>query len=197
MVIGLGATVLARSPWLGPFLCLVTRFSDRFFTVRNARLDRAQSTLIHEGSFEINPHSQRDVDALRTFSASFVPMLLGPAVFALIVRFAVGESADLRGVYLLVLGFFLLCQLAIHYRHARTWYLFKAVTPFTSGKIETPKGASLRASVFEFVCFAALYLAIYAVTGSFFVLGGVLGCVTIAGIHYRIARRHPLVRLEA
>lgn len=197
MIESLGATLLARSFWLGPALCLATRFSDRLMTVHNARLYKAQTQIAVDGSFEINPRSQADIDALRIFSVRFVPMLFAPAVCAVIFRLAEQWDADFSAVYLGVLGMFLLKQLAIHIGHARTWYLFKVSLPFMCGSLETPRGVELRASAFKFLNFAVLFLAIYGVTDSFFVLGGACGCTVMAVSHHGLARGYPLQHASA
>lgn len=197
MLASLGAATLARSFWLGPALCLLTRWSDRFLTVRNARLYKAQTKIAFEGSFEINPHSQADVDALRVMSRRFISMLLLPPACALLVWLIAHHDAAVTGEYLLVLGFFLLTQAAIHVTHLRTWYLFKVLLPCVPARTRTPRAVALRASAFQYAMFGALFASIFAVTSSCFVLGGVMGCATLAGVHYRLARQFPLQPIAA
>lgn len=189
MVIQLGANVLMRSTWIGALLCLVLRFTDRFLTVVRARLYRQQDKFVVEGSYEINPRSQKDVDALRIVSPGFIRLLLLPPATVLAVRFYAGSQASLLILYLFVLGFFLLAQLAIHLQHVNSLYSFKAAVPYWRGHIEYPRQVAVRGSAVWFVTFALLFVVVFVVTGSLFVLGGALGCATMAALHFRLSLR--------
>ena len=182
------ADVLFTSLWVGPLLCFALWLSDYELTVIVARLYKAQDKVVFQGSYELNPHTQSDVDALRRigFRILFKPLYM--AILVALVG-AIFKSGNARsGPYALVLGAFVLAQLAIHVRHFQNWYSFSQVIPASKGHLEYPRG--LRSSALQLVLFAALFVVLYVVTGSLFIFGGAVMCCVNAMIHYRLALKH-------
>jgi len=62
--------------WPGMLVWTLLYISDYALTITCARLYRSQETVIIEGSYEITPFFQRDINSLRVVSPRFVFALL-------------------------------------------------------------------------------------------------------------------------
>ncbi len=183
--------------WFGPAVWAVLYVSDYASTIACARLYRAQDKVVFEGSYEITPIFQADVDALRRVSPRFVGFLLGSTAYLSWLSYATAKWG-LRDAYWLVLGALVLLEMTIHLRHVRNWYLFSRLSApgGPQGRIEYPRAGMLRASAVEFLSFTVLYACLSLATGSVFILGGVLTCGSSSIGHYRLARRHEAKALD-
>ena len=175
--------------WAGPLLWACVYVSDYYLTLACARLYRAQDKVVFEGSYEITPYFQADVDALRAVSPRFVLALVFNMAVLLFLRGIAGPGSGLVGAYQFVLGGLLLSQATVHKRHLSNWYLFSRGIAAVKGRLEYPRGILLRSSAFELLLFAALYAGIFVMTMSLFVLGGSITCAVLSLKHYRLARR--------
>ncbi len=175
------------SVWLGPLLWMALYASDYFLTIACARMYQAQDKVVFEGSYEITPLFQADVNALRRLSPRFVVALLASTGYVAVVQRIAGSMPWL---YLSVLGAMVLTELTIHIRHFRNWFLFRNGTSLIQGRLAYPRGLMLRMSAFELLMFAGLYLILFLATGSLFVLGGAVATGVLSLGHYRFARRH-------
>lgn len=175
------------SAWLGPLLWVALYTSDNCLTIACARLYHAQDKIAFEGSYEITPLWQRDVNALRRLSPRFVIALIASTGYVVLVQQIAREMPSL---YLGVLGALVLVQLTIHIRHIRNWSMFK-YGPFSiQGRVVYPRGFMLRMSALELFTFATLYAILFLATESPFILGGALASGVLSLTHYRLAQRH-------
>ena len=184
-----GFEELLTTAWLGPMLWAAIYVSDYTLTVACARLYRAQDHIVFEGSYEITPMFQADIDGLRKFSRRFLVALIVSTAYLWLVRSVTVSLAD-HTIYAGVLGAMLLIQATVHIRHLRNWFLFSKGADLIHGRLTYPRRFLLTVSAFELTLFAALYLSLALVTSSVFVLGGGLACGVLAINHYRLARRH-------
>ncbi len=166
--------------------------SDYSLTLACARLYRARVSdkIVFEGSYEITPHFQSDIDSLRIFSPRFVgALLLGGAWLVLVWRLSV-ESQP--GLFQFVLGAMIASQLAVHVRHLRNLSLFRliAYTDTIRGRIEYSRSSMLQMSSIELLAFSGLYVLLFVFTQSWFVVGGAVACLSIALKHWRLSRTH-------
>src|SRR5215469_7294773 len=100
--------------------------SDYTLTIACARLYRRQETIVFEGSYEITPFYQRDIDSLRVVSPRFVFVLcltLGMLAFLWILN----EQSPAPELYQFTLGCLIVVQLAIHIRHLSNLFLFRSI----------------------------------------------------------------------
>jgi hypothetical protein len=82
-------------------------------------------------------------------------------------------SQSVPEMYSFALGAMILVQFAIHMRHFRNLFLFRAArSDAVRGRIEYSRRVILRSSSFELVEFSGLFFALFAFTHSWFVLGG-------------------------
>jgi hypothetical protein len=184
--------------WLGPLAWAFLYVSDYALTIACARLYLGQDRIAFEGSYEITPVFQRDVNALRRISPRFLAILVASTAYLAWLSLAT-ERWDFRGPYRFTLGGLLLTELMVHMRHLRNWFLFRWALGVNGvrGRLEYPRGVLLRTSALEVFLFTLLYGFLCLVTGDVFVLGGALACAVLAGNHYRLARRHDASRLKA
>lgn len=109
-----------ESPWPGLILWVALFVSDYAFTIAGARTYRAHEKIVFEGSVEITPLYQADVDELRRVSPRFlsVPVLIAALIWLMwqVTELTVGYSE----AYPFFLGMFIGLQVAVHIRHSRT-----------------------------------------------------------------------------
>jgi len=184
---------LVNTPWPGLLLWSALYASDYWFTLTCARMYRrgASDHIVIEGSFEITPFYQRDIDTLRAWSPRFLTMLSLSTLFLWTVWGWSARDFD-RGFYLMVLGSLLLIEFVVHIRHLRNWFLFRAILlrGGIRGRIEYSRRVALALSALEIFAFAGLFAVTFLFTGSPFVLGGALSCAVLAIQHLRLARKH-------
>jgi len=190
--------MIAEPFWLGAGIWACLYVSDNLLTITCARLYRRQDKIVFQGSYEITPFFQADVNALRSMSPRFTAMLVASTAYLAWLSY-VSAKWGLQGAYALALGALILTQLTVHIRHLRNWFLFRKATAPSGlvGRLEYSRGLLLRASTLELLLFSGLYVCIFLVTHHLFVLGGVLACLGLALNHYRLARRHDAAQLKA
>jgi hypothetical protein len=161
-------------------------------TLITARLyaTRAKQKIVIEGSFELNPLFQQDVDSGRIVSRRWV---IGMAVLIALVSvlWYLTRDAGWPQAYLFVVGGMLFLQLAVQTRHLRNWFLFTTALGEDGirGRIEYPRSVVLSQSAFEFLVFGALYAVAYLATQSVLLLGGTVTCLGIATKQYLLRRQ--------
>lgn len=182
------------SPWPGLILWIALYTSDFTMTMICARLYQrgASEKIGFQGSYEITPYYQRDVDALRLFSPRFLLAMLATCAIQAILWFVTMRAQVVPQAYLLALGMMVTIQLTIHVRHIRNLFLFRAVLADDQikGRIEYGRGTMLRLSAVELYAFSGLYTILFAITVSWFTLGGAVICAVTAMKHRALASKH-------
>ncbi len=123
--------------WPGMVVWSLLYISDYALTIACARLYRAQQTILFEGSYELTPFYQRDIDSLRVVSPRFVFILLltlGMLGFLWILN----QQSAAPELWQFMLGYLIIIQLAVHTRHLRNLFLFRSInnTNLVHGRIE-------------------------------------------------------------
>jgi hypothetical protein len=177
--------------WPGMAFWGLLYISDYTLTIACARLYGRQEIIVFEGSYEITPFFQRDINSLRIVSPRFVFILLltlGSLGFLWILN----ESSPAPELWQFVLGALIGTQLAVHMRHFRNLVIFRAInhTELVRGHIEYGRSVVLRASSWEWFAFSGLFLTLFAFTRSWFILGGAVACFSLGAKHRRLAHRH-------
>jgi hypothetical protein len=117
------------SMWPGLLVWVVLYTSDYLLTLAGARLYHAgvRETIVFQGSYELTPYYQDDVDSLRVFSPRFVLALaVTTLLLGVIWQLSLGVISY-PPAYLVGFGGLVLLELAIHVRHVRNLFLFRAV----------------------------------------------------------------------
>jgi hypothetical protein len=177
---------LARSDGLGPSVYLRLRGDHN---VRPALSRRGCEKLVLEGSYEITPFFQRDIDSLRRISPRFVAMLFVTSGLLAFVWFLSAQSVP--ELYVFMSGSMILLELTVHTRHLRNLFMFHAMSKSdcVRGRIEYSRPFLLRMSSNELFVFSGIYLPLFAFTQSWFVLGGATSCLSAAIKHRQLARK--------
>ncbi|MGC2530032.1 MAG: hypothetical protein WA639_19970 [Candidatus Acidiferrum sp.] len=179
------------SLWLGLTIWSLLYVSDYAFTIVCARLYRSgvNEKIVFEGSFELNPVFQRDIDSLRLISPRFLLMLLITGLLLTLMWLLDQQSAP--QFYEFVLGCMILLELAIHVRHMRNLFMFRMFvkSDCVRGRIEYSRPLILKMSSYELFIFSGLFLMLFVFTPSWFLLGGVSSCCLTAIKHRALARR--------
>jgi hypothetical protein len=180
-------------PWLGLAMWAALYTSDLVFTMTCARLYQqgAREFVVFEGSFEITPYYQDDVDRLRLFSPRFFAALALTCALQAAIWYLTMRALILPDLYLFALGAMVLVELTIHIRHVRNLFLFRALLADhgIKGRLEYPRPIMLRLSAMEIVSFSILYAVLFVVTTNWFLLGGAVACLSLAINHRNLARR--------
>jgi hypothetical protein len=182
---------LATSPWPGAILWILLYVSDYYLTIYSARGMKEIGHFKHEGSFELTPQYQKDIDALKPVSKRHLILL---AVYTLIIFLLWWLCADLIGIpliFTLYLGMFLLLEVAVHFRHLRNVFLIREVRKNggVDGEVTYRKWFSYKLSAFELYLFSVLYLIVAFVTYSPFFLGGAIMCFGTGLKHSRLSKK--------
>ena len=182
---------LATSPWSGVILWIILYTSDYYLTLYSARGFREIGHFQFEGSFELTPQYQNDIDNLQPVSKLHLALLVAYSLLILAVWWITRLSAFLEWAYPLYLGMFLLMEVAIHLRHLRNVALVREVrrSGGVEGEIRYKKWFSYRISAAEIYIYATLFLLIALLTYSLFFFGGAIMCYAMGLRHSRMAKK--------
>src|SRR5512133_2935631 len=99
---------LASNPWYGIILWIVLYTSDYYLTLYSARGFREIGYIQFEGSFELTPKYQKDIDALKPFSKRHLVALILSSLFLALLWWLTRYNFYFELAYPLFLGMFLL-----------------------------------------------------------------------------------------
>lgn len=182
---------LATSPWRGVVLWIILYISDYYLTIYSARGFREIGHFQFEGSYELTPQFQKDVDALKPVSARHIAMLVLCSIVILLLWWVIADLLARPWLYNLYLGLFLLVEVAVHLRHLRNVFLIREIRRHggVEGQISYRKWFSYRVSAFEFYLIGMLFLIVTVLSFSSFFLGGALVCFGTGLKHGRLAKK--------
>jgi hypothetical protein len=168
---------------------------DYVLTLRGARLLRGDAGrhLVFHGGYELTPLYRQDVATLRSFSPRFVIALVIVALLILFEWLITHVPGRPNPLFEGFLGFILLMQAAVHFRHLRNLRTLGDASRSAGvrGQIEYSRWFSFRASAVEILEFAGLFALIALLTERWFFVGGALGCALLAVGHWQLSRREP------
>ena len=182
---------LAASPLPGLILWAVLYISDYYLTIYSARGFREIGHFQFEGSYELTPQFQADVDALKRISARHIALLVLCSILIVTLWWVIVRLLALPWLYNLYLGLFLLVEVAVHLRHLRNVFLIREIRRHggVEGQISYRKWFSYRVSAFEFYSIGTLFLMVAVLSFSSFFLGGALVCFGTGLKHSRLAKK--------
>jgi len=184
---------LLQNQWLIMLAWGLVYLSDYYLTIYSARLfqNEMKEQIAFEGSFELTPMFQKDVDGLRLMSTNFLwrwvlSILSIPLIWWLSTWFI-----SLPFFFYFFLGALFLREIPVHFRHIRNIALvhFTRSGAAFHGKIVYSRWFSLRLSAVEFFSFALFFLAITAGWGSWFFFGGAVSCLWVGLQHWAWSRK--------
>jgi hypothetical protein len=181
---------LTLSPWPGLFFWTLIYLSDYWLTVKVARMYRANPHFEFEGSLELTPQFEKDVDALKPISRRHI-ILLVITNLILLILWGLFAWAEYTPAFALFLGMFILMEVGVHLRHVRSYFMLAQDQSKggLEGKVYYRRWFVFGNSAFEFFSLAMLFLLTAVLTYSLFFTGGALACLSLAYNHYRHYRR--------
>jgi hypothetical protein len=182
---------LSTSPIPGVILWIVLYMSDYYLTIYSARGFREVGHFQFEGSFELTPQFQKDIDALKPVSKRHIILLVLFSLLIVLIWWLTKHLLFFPWTYLLYLGMFLLLEVAVHLRHLRNVSLIREIRKGggAEGQISYKKWFSYRISASEFYLHSVLLLLFAVLTYSPFFLGGAIMCFGTGFKHSRLAKK--------
>ena len=182
---------LASSPWPGVILWVILYVSDYYLTIYSARGFREIGHFQFEGSFELTPQYQKEIDALKPVSKLHITLLILYGLLIVFIWWFTRLFLYFPWTYLLYLGMFLCLEIGVHLRHLRNVSLIRESrrNGGVDGQISYRKWFTYRISASEFYAFSALFLIISVLSYSTFFLGGAIMCLGTGFKHSRLARK--------
>jgi hypothetical protein len=189
-------TLLTTSPVYGVILWIILYTGDYYLTIHSARGFREIGHFQFEGSFELTPQYQKDIDALRPISKLHIMLLITYGVLIVFIWWLTSLYPFFQWLYLFYLGMLLLVEVAVHLRHLRNIFLIREVrnNGGMEGQISYQRWFTYQVSANELYLISALFLIVAILTYSTFFLGGALMCYGTGFKHARLARK---TRLDA
>jgi hypothetical protein len=195
---------LATSPIPGVVLWVILYISDYYLTIYSARGFREIGHFQFEGSFELTPQYQKDINALKPVSKLHLTLLVLYSLLIIFIWWFTRLLIYFPWTYLLYLGMFLLLEVAVHLRHLRNISLIREIRKNggVDGQISYRKWFTYRISASEFYTFSALFLIIAVLSYSTFFLGGAIMCFGTGFKHSRLAKNaksnpSPAIKAQA
>jgi hypothetical protein len=190
---------LSTSPLPGVILWVILYISDYYLTLYAARGFREIGYFKFEGSFELTPQYQKDIDALKPVSKRHILWLVLSSLLIVFIWWFTKHLLFFPWTYLLCLGMFLLLEVAVHLRHLRNISLIREIRKGggVEGEIRYRKWFSYRISASELYLYAALFLIFAVLTYSTFFLGGAIMCFATGIQHSRLAKKAKMTAQAA
>jgi hypothetical protein len=184
---------LAEHLWLALILWWVVYIADYYLTIYGAILYHSslKEHIVFEGSFELTPYFQEDIDTLRHFSPRFIRALVLSSILIGLLWFLAVKVINFPHLFSFVMGGLLLRELAIHLRHGRNLVLSRLArgTAGLRGRVEYSRWVILNLSAFDLWSYGGLFLLLGLATRSWFILGGALSCLVTGWQHWRWSRK--------
>ena len=175
--------------------------SDYCLTIIGARfyLAMAREHTLVEGSYELTPIFQKDVNALRLFSPQFWIRWISSLLIILLAWLVFVLYAHLPEIFSILGGGLILREVVVHMRHGRNLFLFVSARNAQAwrSRIQYPRWLTLKMSAFEFFEFAILFTALALVVQEWFFVGGGLSCLLTGRQHWALGRAAQLASNHA
>lgn len=189
---------LTTNPWYGVILWMMLYTSDYYLTIYSGRGFREIAHFQFEGSFELTPQYQKDIDNLRPVSRLHLILLFAYSLLLLVIWWITRTAPfgiDLAWAYPFYLGMLLLVEVAIHLRHLRNVMLIREVRKNggIEGQVMYKRWFSYRNSANELYIYASLFLLVALLTYSLFFFGGAVMCYGTGFKHNRLAHKTRLI----
>lgn len=186
--------LLVENLWISLTVWAILFISDYYFTIYGAYLYQtyARQYMVFEGSYELTPYYQNDINNLRRVSPRFLLMLSLSIIFLIILWFLSVKFLDIPWLFSFVMGALILSEVAIHIRHIRNVYLFgltRKTENGLKGHIEYRRWVILKSSAVELASFSVLFLLGFLISNSWFFLGGTVRCLILGLNHLKLARK--------
>ena len=192
---------LYQSPvWL-LILWTLVYIGDYALTIISARLYRQINHIIeYEGSYELTPQFQEDINALRLVSPRFVIALILSWLLLGIGWLVFAFWFNMHGLFAMIYGVVMVREAVIYLRHMRNLALFRALVKDASGlegQMLYKRWLIYQSSARELWNSGVLFLILAVWVNSYFLLGGAISLVITGYQHWRMGKKAEVVPAEA
>jgi hypothetical protein len=166
--------------------------TDYYLTIISARhhRDYLSAYISYDGSFELTPKFQKDVDSLKLFSPQFLVRWFLSILIIYFLWWLSIKVLQLPQIFYFLIGALILREVVTHLRHLRNLSVYYfAGNGGIKGKIDYSRPFVLKLSAAEFLSFSFVYLVFAIFFNSWFFLGGTLGCLVVAIQHWRLSQK--------
>lgn len=174
-------------------LWVVLYSADYYLTLWGNRLRNqyGKEHIAFEGSYELNPIYQRDIDGMVKLSPRFIWALFGYAIILILIWWLAREL-DFPETFTLAVGMLVGMESAVIATHIQNITVFSAMkTPgAVEGKVKYARWVSLRIAGRNFAYWSLAYLLLFLLTGNWLLLGGTLSCAAVFLRFWRMERKH-------
>ncbi len=166
---------------------------DYYFTILGVKGQKkyVSEHIAVEGSLELTPGYQKDVDNQRMFSWRFVGFLLGFSwlIFFSWLLFVVRSNQP--AIFQAVYGAFLFSEISVHHRHLNNMaqLYFTRRGAGLEGKVSYARWLVYKNSASHFFADGLIFLLVFLFSGSWFFLGGAFMCMVYASSHMRMSNQ--------
>lgn len=172
---------------------LVLYIADYYMTVWGAALYRkgANEHVVFDGSYELTPQFQEDINRLRRFSPRFLRYVLQSVVIVCALWYVAWRWTDWALMFLVAYGGLIFRQIVVLGRHVRNIALFRCLLnpDGVNGRIQYARWLTLEQSSVELFSMAGLLLAAAVTSANAMLYGGALA-VFLSGLeHRKMARK--------
>ena len=178
--------------WIVLPIWLLVYVSDYYLTILGARYYKAgvREHIVFQGSYELTPEFQADVDALRMVSPKFVRAVLISTALIVFLWLVSREYPSALFFFRFLCGGLILREVAVLVRHARNIALFRMAKEHQgiTGQIRYERWLTYHISAVELISFAIVFLIVYLLTGSVSFLVGSALLVVTAFKHQKLSK---------
>ncbi len=172
--------LLLNSPWLAIVLGVIVFAADHYLAIYEAHLYHSgvKDFVVYDGLYHLTPEYQGVLTRRRLISGRWLATVGVLAVGVYAAWWGLTQQSDRSDVFLLLLGGLLLSELAEISREYRQIMFFREVRRRggLQGRILLTRQLGVMRHVFDLYAFVMLYLLLFLLTGSWFLLGGTFAC---------------------
>jgi hypothetical protein len=166
--------------------------SDYYLTILFARRykEYLHNYVNYEGSIELTPEFQKDVDELRLVSPQFIIRWLVSSILFYLLWWSTVVDLEQPQIFYILIGAFILRGAVVLLRHFRNLSIYPiAKSGGLTGKIEYTRWSVLKLSAKEFIGFSVMFLLLAILLKSWFFGGGVFGCMVTGVQHWNMSKK--------
>ncbi len=186
-------TFILHHSWILVMIWFLTYLSDYYLTILSSKLYQAylKDHILFEGSLELTPVFQQDVDKLRLVSSAFLVRLFLSSLLLLLIWFLAVIYLGIPQLFYFGFGAIFLREVPVHLRHIRNLGLFyySKLEGGLQGRLEYARWLTLKLSAVEIASFALLFAAFSILLESWFFFGGAVACLMLSVQHWAWGRK--------
>jgi len=186
---------------IGIALWVAIYISDYYLTIYGAAIYRAhiKEFLELEGSYELTPQFQDDIDKLRKLSPQFIHALSISTLALILVWYAAVWVSrlwyfNIDWVYIFFFGALFMREVMVHMRHFDILFRYRLIRERggLEGHLMQKRWLTYEISYRQILTYSGLFLVFFLFTGSFLFAGGSLSTLITGLQHRTLAKKETL-----